>query len=153
MSANSRFAAAIHVLALLALDNRPLTSQDIADSVNTNAVVIRRILGRLRQAGLVRTRRGVGGGTRLARHPAEITLLDVYQVVEHSDLLARHPSSPNSCCACAQGLQPVLTGVFRRMETAIEDVLTATTLAQVVGQITAQAGSGAKWTHSRSTLS
>jgi len=60
---NCRFTVAIHVLCLLAaLHPKPVTSEFIAGSVNTNPVVIRRILAALRRAGLVKSQPGVSGG-------------------------------------------------------------------------------------------
>ena len=91
---NSRFAIAVHVLTFLALaGDEPTTSEYIAGSVNTNPVVIRRILSALRQAGLVTAQPGIGGGSSLARPAAEITLADVYRATEERDLFALHPRS------------------------------------------------------------
>ena len=65
---SSRSAVAVHLLTLLAMfeGGEPLPSGYMADSVNTNAVVVRRILGALREAGLVRSQEGSGGGWYLA---------------------------------------------------------------------------------------
>ena len=68
----------VHVLALLASTDEPLSSSWIAQSVNTNPVVIRQVVGQLRDAGLVITTPGCTGGARLARDAAQITLDDVY---------------------------------------------------------------------------
>ena len=84
MQISSRFSVAVHVLSLLALpeqDGVLLTSERMAGSVNTNPVVIRRILGQLKKAGLVEVR-PASGGTFLTRQPAAITLLEVYRAVE-----------------------------------------------------------------------
>jgi DNA-binding IscR family transcriptional regulator len=85
MAANSRLTIAVHALAWMALAQRRgrelLTSDQVAASVNTNPVIIRRSLGDLRRAGLVDVRHGAGAGWSLARAPQEITLLDVYDAV------------------------------------------------------------------------
>lgn len=140
MSISSRFAVAVHILALLALENRPLTSKYISFSVNTNPVVIRRILGILGKAGLVETQRGVEGGSILAQAPETINLLEVFQLVEQGELFALHPNEPSHLCPCGRNIQPVLTKVFDRAESAMEAVLAETTIANVVQDIKAHLG-------------
>ena len=74
---------AVHVLTLMAwADDEPLKSEQVAESVNTNAVVIRRMLCELAESKLVVSQTGSMGGSRLARQPEEITLLEIYQAVE-----------------------------------------------------------------------
>jgi hypothetical protein len=81
MSTNSRFAVAVPVLTLMAWSGEePLKSEQVAESVNTNPVVIRRMLCELAEAGLVVSQTGSLGGSRLANDPAETTLLDVYRL-------------------------------------------------------------------------
>ncbi len=73
MAANSQFAIAVHVLALIAKGGEENVKSDcVAKSVNTNPVVIRRLLCNLNQAKLVISQTGGAGGTRLVRPPEEI---------------------------------------------------------------------------------
>ncbi|HEU0301350.1 MAG TPA: Rrf2 family transcriptional regulator, partial [Longimicrobium sp.] len=97
---SSRMAVAVHVLAYLAWRrDEPITSERMASSVNTNPVVVRRIMGSLRNAGLVSVQPGVGGGAQLAREPEDITLLEVYRAVEEKEeLFAMHSSEPCRHC-------------------------------------------------------
>jgi Rrf2 family protein len=137
---NSRLAIAVHVLTFLALaGDGPTTSEYIAGSVNTNPVVVRRILSTLRQAGLVRAQPGIGGGSSLARPATEITLADVYRATEERDLFALHAHAPNPNCACGGNIQPVLRGVFGAAESAVQDVLSAITVAQMADEVLARA--------------
>ena len=77
----SRFAVAVHILTLVAtFDNKQLTSESMAESIGVNPVVVRTLLGKLRKAGLVRTRRGVAGA-ELVRPLEKIRLLDIYLAV------------------------------------------------------------------------
>lgn len=78
MSRNSRFSVALHVLSHLADAEEPQTSERLAVCVGTNPVVVRRTLAGLREAGLVGSTRGLGGGWILARDPARVSLRDVY---------------------------------------------------------------------------
>ena len=78
MSANSRMTVAVHILSFMLLWEQrrpdPATSERITQSVNTDPVVIRRLLGLLQKGGLVKSQRGVNAGWRLAKRAAAITL-------------------------------------------------------------------------------
>lgn len=140
MSRNCRFAVAVHVAALLAMnDGQPVTSDWIAGSVNTNPVVIRRIVSALGKAGLVSATRGSNGGSMLARPANSITLLDILRAVEEEDGPALHNQPPNRNCPVGRGIQPVLRQVIDRAEAAREAVLANTLLSEVVGAILAAA--------------
>ncbi len=135
MIASSKFGVAVHILALLAMENRSLSSTFIARSVNTNPVVIRRILGGLAQARLVTTQLGSEGGAKLARACEEISLLEVYQAVEQSEHFGLTTNQPSPYCPCGSNIRPVLAGVFDRVEKAVETTLDEVSIAQVVKDI------------------
>ena len=71
----------------------PLTSEFIACSVNTNPALIRRLLGSLRDAGIVESRTGVGGGSTLLIDPERITLLDILRAVEPQEESSPSPAA------------------------------------------------------------
>ena len=134
MQISSRFSVAVHVLTLLAATpaGELLTSDRMAASVNTNPVVIRRILGQLKKAGLVEVRAAVGG-THLRRAPASITLLEVYRAVEvvEGDLFSVH-DAPNPKCPVGRNIQAALDATLRRAQAALEQQLAGVSVAQVV---------------------
>jgi Rrf2 family protein len=136
MSANSRMTIAVHVLAyMVAVEKKrpdPITSDQIAASVATNPVVIRRILGPLRKAGIVASRRGANAGWNLARSANAITLLDVYRAVEGGTLFAMHSNPPNPNCRIARGVKPALGRIYGGLEAQLERELARTTIAQVL---------------------
>ena len=136
MSVNSRMTVAVHILSYLVLASRkhpdPVTSDQIAKSVRTNPVVIRRLLGRLRQGGLVRSRRGANAGWRLARSPKAITLLDVYSAVDDEPLFGLHASPPNPQCPIGRGLPPALRKVYGTLEDELRRRLARTTVDEVL---------------------
>lgn len=134
MPANTRFAVAVHVLALLARENRALTSDYIAGSVQTNPVVVRRIVGSLREAGIVTAVPGPGGGFLLACEPRALTLRSIYEAVEDRTMIAIH-SDTNQKCPVGRNIEPVLERIIIRAENAMLTALAETTLSRVVGQI------------------
>src|SRR5690349_4381147 len=123
MAANSRLTIAVHALTWLALAQRrgqsQLTSDEVAASVNTNPVILRRSLGDLRRAGLVSVRHGAGGGWSLARAPTDITLLDVYAAVEQEPLFGLHHTEPNLECPVGRGIRPALGHVYHNLERTV----------------------------------
>jgi Rrf2 family protein len=140
MPHSSRFAVAIHLLALARVAKGdsvgiPITSEQMAESVNTNPVVIRRILGTLREAGLVASQPGPGGGWRLSRTPGEITLRDVYRAVESEPLFALPRREPNAECTVGRELPGVLETCFRHAEAALEAQLAEVSLADVIDSV------------------
>lgn len=135
MSVNSQFTVAIHVLTLLAMQDTPQSSKYIAASVNTNPVVIRRVIGQLTEAGLVETRMGAEGGACLRVHPERITLLQVYRATQSGKVFPLHTSPPSAFCPCGSHIQDPLQAVFDRAEAAMEEELAATTIQSMVDKI------------------
>ncbi len=138
---SSRVAVAVHVLAYLAWrGDEPTTSERIAASVNTNPVVVRRIVGALRNAGMVSVQPGAGGGAMLARTPEQITLLEVYHAVEDGgDLFSLHAQPPSRECNVGANIVEVLRGVFVRAHSAMEEVLAGVTMAEVGREVMSRA--------------
>lgn len=137
MSISSRFSVAIHILSLLDINKASSnTSEFIASSVNTNPVVIRRIMGMLNRAGLVDVRPGVAGA-RLARNVSDITLLDIYNavnVVDEDALFGIH-ESPNPECMVGRNIQAAIVPLFISAQKAMEKVLQDVTLQDIIQDI------------------
>ena len=129
---------AVHVLAVLAYkEGDPVTSEFLAASVNTNPVVIRRLLLALQKARLVETRKGAGLGSRLSRSPGRITLGTVYDAVEEEDPFTMPSKEPNQDCPVCQCIQDALHKVFASAETAMQRELAKTTLADIIDAVKA----------------
>ena len=136
VSKNCRFTVAVHICALLAHnEGRPATSDWIAESVNTNPVVIRRTLSSLAKAGLVKSWRGSNGGSVLA-HPAQaISLAMIFRAVDDSEGPALHQQPPSKECPIGAHIQPVLVEMIASAESAREKIFAALTLADVMNSI------------------
>lgn len=136
MSANSRFTVGIHILTLLAHgDGETMTSEYIAGSVNTNPVVIRRLLSLLRDAKLVTSQGGPGGGWQLTRPPRGITLRDIYLAMEESTIFPMHTNPPNPRCPVGGTIQEALSGHFDEVRLALEQQLAKTTVADLLEEV------------------
>ena len=136
MSTNSRFAVAVHVLSLMAWSGEePLKSEQVAESVNTNPVVIRRMLKELAGAGLVISQTGSLGGSRLICDPAKTTLLDVYQALECRGVFSLHRQPPSRDCPVGVNIETVLGDVLLEVDSAVERVLQNITIEDVVKRL------------------
>jgi Rrf2 family protein len=139
MAKNCRFAVAVHIATVLAMTPEHLaTSEWLADSVNTNPVVVRRILSALAKAGLVCSQRGSTGGSVLGKRPEAISLLDVYRAVEHDKMPAVHNQEPNPACPVGANILPVLVDILDRAERAKMQELEKVSVADVVTSIRAR---------------
>ena len=114
-----------------------MTSDLLASSVNTNPVVIRRLMRALQQAGLIETRKGVGSGSRLSCSPGRITLAEVYRAVEAEQGFVLPPRKPNAQCPVGSCIQATLSRVFTSAQEALLKDLNRTTLGGILSQVKA----------------
>jgi len=113
----------------------PLKSEQVAESVNTNPVVIRRMLCELAEAGLVVSQTGSLGGSRLASDPAKTTLLDIYQALECGGVFSLHRQPPSRDCPVGVNIETVLGDVLLEVDAAVEAVLAKITISDVVQRL------------------
>lgn len=134
MQISSRFTLAVHII--LCIDTfkneYKVTSDFIASSTNVNPVIIRKILGQLKGAGLVEIARGTGGAT-VAKPLEEITFHDIYKAVEcvESGELFHFHDNPNEKCPVGRNIHNVLDDKLNRVQQAMERELATITLADV----------------------
>jgi Rrf2 family protein len=117
MKRDGKLSIALHILAHLAeARGRPTTSEEIAAHLRTNPVVIRRTLAGLREAGIVASAKGHGGGSTLARPAAAISLREVYQALgERGDLL-REREMDEQGCVIAEAVDRALDDFYAEAE-------------------------------------
>lgn len=139
MQISSRFTLAIHIFACIDTfqDEYKVTSTFLAESTNVNPVIIRKILGQLKNAGLVDVARGLGGAT-IAKPLNEITFLQIYNAVECVDKgeLFHFHENPNQECPIGGNIHSILDEKLVRVQNALEHELQSITLEEVLKNIT-----------------
>ena len=134
MQISSRFTLAVHIFACVDTfkDDYKVTSDFIAGSTHVNPVIIRKILGQLKAAGLIRVARGTGG-TSITKPLSEITFLDIYRAVEcvEDNRLFHFHENPNAACPVGRNIHHVLDEKLDRVQKAMERELQSITLEDV----------------------
>ena len=135
MQITSKFTVAVHILTCIDIfgGQMRVTSDFLSGSTGVNAVIVRNVLGQLRNAGIVETRQG-SGGAHLAKALDEITLYDIYKAVDCVDDegLFHFHENPNVECPVGRNIHKAMDGRLEAAQSALENELKSTTLAQVV---------------------
>ena len=123
MQISSRFTLAVHIFACIDTfkDDYKVTSEFLAGSTNVNPVIVRKILGQLKAAGLVEVARGSGGAS-IAKPLNEITFLDIYRAVEcvEGGELFHFHDNPNPNCPVGKNIHKILDEKLQRGQEAME---------------------------------
>ena len=130
---DTKFSVAVHVLILISESPAPMTSDQMAGSVGTNASYIRKILSLLKKAGIVDGHRGIGGYS-LTVASEQLTLLQIYQAVMEEPkvhLLDIHQNSSDQCIV-GRHIRPVLSGMFMDIEEVFAQTLSGKSLADCI---------------------
>lgn len=135
MQISSRFTLAVHILACIDVfkDDYKVTSDFLAGSTNVNPVIVRKILGQLKAAGLVEVARGSGGAS-IPKPLNEISFLDLYNAVEciENGALFHFHENPNMDCPVGRNIHLVLDDRLMQVQKAMEDELASITLEDVM---------------------
>lgn len=136
MRRSSRFSVALHLLAHLAeRPDEPSTSGHLAACVGTNPVVVRRTLAGLREAGLVSSMAGHGGGWTLSRDAASISLGDVHAALGERILLAVDVAGPGADCLIERAVTGALDEFLDDAEALLAARLRRITVADLAARV------------------
>ena len=132
---NQQFNFAVHIMTMLAFSGEKLDSQTLAASVNTNPVVVRRLLRALCQAGLVSTESGRHGGSRLRKVPARISLLEIYNAVEPRAVIAINRRRAARHCPVSCQMKNIMASVAAGADDAVRRHLREITLQRLLRKV------------------
>lgn len=129
MKQNSQLSDVLHVLLHMAEAEGPSTSESLAAAMSTNPVVLRRLMGGLRDAGFVSSAKGHGGGWVICCPLERITLRDIHEALGAPALLALGHRQDNPQCLVEQAVNHALDDAFQQAEALLRQRLGAVTLA------------------------
>ncbi len=138
MQNSSQFNTAIHICIFMHFKQEELiSSQTIAESVGTNPVVIRRIIAKLRNRGIIDSVAGAKGGFFLSKSASQISLWDIYEAVKEQNLFPR-TRKINPDCVVSSNLSLLVRDVYDEAELAMKQVfekVSIEALTHKLGQI------------------
>lgn len=138
MRRDSRLSGVLHVLLHMAQKNGPVTSEVLAKAMDTNPVVLRRVMAGLRDQGYVRSEKGHGGGWTLARDLADVTLRDIYAALGSPALLAMGNRTESPGCVVEEAVNAALRKSFDAAESVLLSGLGEVTLASLSASVRGQ---------------
>ncbi|WBT38227.1 Rrf2 family transcriptional regulator [Hyphomicrobium sp. DMF-1] len=131
MKHDSKLSGVLHVLLHMLFTKGPATSEQLAKMMETNPVVVRRVMAGLREQGFVASAKGHGGGWTVVCDPAAVTLADIYKAVGEPPLVALGHRSDNPQCLVEQAVNQALDTTFREVEALFQAKLASVTLADL----------------------
>ena len=135
MKRSSRLSVALHGLVhLIGRTDTAMTSGELAQCLMTNPVVVRRVMGELRDAGLVGSTKGHEGGWRLLKAPEAITLRAVYAALGESLLLRTESDPGDHGCMIVRSVDAMMTDFLADAEALLAARLERMTLADLARQ-------------------
>ena len=138
MQISSRFTIALHILTCIKefKNDYKITSDFLSSSINVNPVVIRRILQKLKSAGIITVARGNVGSMEINKDLKDITFYDVYKAVDCVDDegLFHFHENPNPLCPVGRNIHNVLDKRLDAIQQAMENEMKKSTLADVINE-------------------
>lgn len=131
MKRDSKLSSVLHVLLHLAHSDRPMTSEQMAAMLDTNPVLVRRVLAGLRERGYISSERGHGGGWSITCDLSKVTLRDIYDAVGAPAVFAMCNRNEHSSCLVEQAVNASLADAFAEAEALLVERLGQVTLADL----------------------
>ena len=141
MQITSKFTIAVHIITAVDYfkDTQKVTSSFLAGSVGANPVIVRNVMGNLKEAGIINVSQGKSG-ISLARELKKITFFDVYKAVNsvNEEGLFHFHENPNMACPVGRNIHKAMDGRLLRVQQAMEEEMKTINLADVVADTRAE---------------
>lgn len=136
MKRSSRLSLALHALVhLLKQPDEALTSSALAECLMTNPVVVRRVLGELREAGIVASTKGHSGGWTLSRAAEQVSLRQIYEAMGERFLVRTESDPGDKQCAIVRSVDKVMGEFLSDAEALLAARLERVSLADIAGDV------------------
>lgn len=135
MKRDSRLSTTLHALLHMADAGRPMTSDELAEMLRSNPVVVRRTMAGLRDAKLVRSAKGHGGGWELQRPVADIKLGDIYEALDAPTVFAMADRTESPGCLVEQAVNRAMHDAFAEAEAVLLARFRAVSLADIAADV------------------
>ena len=138
MQISSKFTIGVHLLAVIDYlgESEKVTSSVLAGSISVNPVIVRNVMGNLKEAGLISISQGKSG-ISLTKTPGQITFYDVYKAVDsvNEDGLFHFHENPNPECPIGRNIHKAMDSKLERVLMCMEEEMRKITLADVMTDI------------------
>ena len=138
MQISSRFTIGVHLLAVIDYlgEDEKVTSNTLASSIGVNPVIVRNVMGSLKEAGIIDISQGKSG-ISLTKNPDQITFYDVYKAVDSvkDEGLFHFHENPNPECPIGRNIHKAMDSKLTRVQRCMEDEMRKITLADVMTDI------------------
>lgn len=132
---NTRFSTALHIMTILGSKPEEWQTSDwLAASININPVMVRKELSVLRDFGLVESKKGKEGGTRLGKKLDQITIAEIYSAVKNSEVLGKKNQHPNPQCEVGKVINQHLDLLFSETDDLVVSFLKNKSLKSFIEQ-------------------
>ena len=135
MQISSKFTIGVHLLAVINYlgEDEKVTSSVLAGSIGVNPVIVRNVMGNLKEAGLISISQG-RSGISLTKAPEQITFYDVYKAVNsvNDDGLFHFHENPNQLCPVGRNIHAIMDSRLQEIQTAMEAKMRAMTLSEIM---------------------
>ena len=138
MQISSKFTIGVHLLAVIDYlgESEKVTSSVLAGSIGVNPVIVRNVMGNLKEAGMISISQGKSG-ISLTKTPGQITFYDVYKAVDsvNEDGLFHFHENPNPECPIGRNIHKAMDSKLERVQMCMEEEMRKITLADVMTDI------------------
>lgn len=137
---DQKFSVAVHIMTVLAFEKcengNLYTSEQLARSVRTNPTVVRRLVARLVDSGVLKSYKGKSGGVELAKCPSEISLGDIYESVCCEKKLLYAPTrKAHKACPTSRSMGKLMSDVIEGFEENSRKYLAGIKLQDLAKQV------------------